>query len=82
MSLNQCGSCVANETVNDKQLTVLWHDDDLKVSHEDVEAVNNFFEQSDSEFGKETPVNKNHRLINNYLGMVLDYINMILHDMP
>ena len=32
---NPYDSCVMNKTVNDKQCTVLWHVDDLKISHVD-----------------------------------------------
>jgi hypothetical protein len=30
--------CVANKTINGKQCTILWHVDDLKISHEDPEV--------------------------------------------
>ena len=31
--------CVANKMINGKQFTVLWHADDLKISHEDKKVV-------------------------------------------
>ena len=36
--------CVVNKTVNGKQLTVVWHVDDLKVSHMDSLVVSDFLE--------------------------------------
>ena len=33
--VNPYDPCVANKDVNGKQMTVLWHVDDLKVSHVD-----------------------------------------------
>ena len=33
--LNPCDGCVANKTVNGKQQTVIWHADDMKISHVD-----------------------------------------------
>ena len=33
--LNLYNSCVANCMINGKQCTILWHVDDLKISHED-----------------------------------------------
>ena len=34
--------CVANKMINCKQMTVLWHVDDLKVSHVNSCEVNKF----------------------------------------
>jgi hypothetical protein len=92
---NPYDSCVANKIVNGKQLTVAWHVDDLKVSHVDVTVVDEFINQMELEFGKETPINKARGKIHDYLGMELDYshqgmvsINMceylksIIHDLP
>ena len=42
--LNPYDPCVANKTVNGKQLTLLWHVDDLKVSHVDKLVVTKFLE--------------------------------------
>jgi hypothetical protein len=53
---NNYDSCVVSKVVNGNQLTVEWHVDDLKVYHVDV---NDFLEQLDGKFGKETPMNKN-----------------------
>ena len=33
--------CVANKTVNSKQLTIVWHVEDLKISHVDAEVFTN-----------------------------------------
>jgi Reverse transcriptase (RNA-dependent DNA polymerase) len=92
---NEYDPCVANKTVNGKQLTVAWHVDDLKVSHVEAKVVDDFLEQMEAEFGKETPMNKSRGKIHDYLGMVLDfsqagavkismidYIQMVLHDLP
>ena len=34
--INPYDCCVANKTVNGKQCTILWHVDDLKISHVDL----------------------------------------------
>jgi hypothetical protein len=44
--------------VNGNQLTVIWHVFDLKVSHKEVELVDEFMERLHDEFGKETPIKK------------------------
>jgi hypothetical protein len=94
-SKNPYDPCVANKMVNGKQLTVAWHVDDLKVSHVDKTVVDEFIMQMDTEFGKETPINKARGSVHDYLGMVLDYsikgqlsvsmtdyIQTILYDAP
>ena len=43
--LNPYDPCVANKMVNGKQLTVCWHVDDLKASHEDSEVIDEFMKR-------------------------------------
>ena len=40
--LNPHDPCAANEMVDGEQLTVCWHVDDLKASHEDSEVTDDF----------------------------------------
>ena len=40
--LNSYDPCVANKTINGKQMTVYWHVDDLKVSHIDPNEITKF----------------------------------------
>ena len=40
--VNPYDPCVANKIVNGKQMTVIWHVDDLKVSHVDPEENTKF----------------------------------------
>ena len=72
---NKYDACVANKTVNGKQLTITWHVDDLKVSHVDASVVNKFLFQLDDEFGRETPTNKSRGQVHSYLGMTLNFTN-------
>ena len=37
--LNPYDPCVANKTINGKQLTLLWHVDDIKASHVEAEVI-------------------------------------------
>ena len=37
--INEYDQCVANKTVNGRQCTVIWHVDDLKISHVDKKDV-------------------------------------------
>jgi hypothetical protein len=95
---NPYDPCVMNKNVNDKQLTVTWHvDDSLKVSHvESMAVVDQFIEDMECEFGKETPLlNQSRGKVHDYLGMTLDfskpgevtitminYLKGLLHDAP
>ena len=49
---------MANKVVNGQQLTVVWHVDDLKISHKEVAVVDAFIAQLEVEFGKEAPLTK------------------------
>ena len=42
--INPYDSCVANKMVNGKQLTVVWHVDDLKISHVDTSVTDHFID--------------------------------------
>jgi hypothetical protein len=62
-----------NKTVNGNQCTVLWHVDDLKISHVD-EAVNESVLASLNDwYGQETPLTVTRGDLHDYLGMTLDY---------
>jgi hypothetical protein len=49
--LNSYDPCIANRMVNGTQLTVSWHVDDLKVSHKDSKAVDEFLEWVQKTYG-------------------------------
>ena len=70
---NQYNSCVVNKKVNGKQLTVAWHVDNLKVSHEEDNLLDEFIGMMEEEFGQETPLTVMRGPIQEYLGMTLDF---------
>ena len=53
---NKYDDCVVNKTINGSQMTVVWHVDDLKVSHVDAQEVGKFILQMEETFGKDTPL--------------------------
>ena len=73
--LNVYDPCVANKMINGKQMTIIWHVDDLKISHEDPNEVTKFIQwiknnNEDAEIGKvQTSCGKKHK----YLGMNFDF---------
>jgi hypothetical protein len=71
--INPYDWCVANKTINGKQCTILWHVDNLKISHVDPTVVTDIIEQLQVEFGKEAPLTVMRGKTHNYLGMTLDY---------
>ena len=92
---NKYDDCVVNKLVNGQQMTVVWHVDDLKVSHVDRTEVEKFVRKMEETFGKDTPLTVSHGEVHDYLGMTLDfrtkgevkinmehYIDMMLQDAP
>jgi hypothetical protein len=71
--INPYGWCVANKTINNKQCTILWHIDDLKILHVDQNVVTEIIKQLQVEFGKEAPLTVMRRKSHDYLGMTIDY---------
>ena len=65
--------CVVNKMINDKQCTIIWHVDDLKISHVDSEVVTNVIEKLEKEFGTEAPLTKTRGKLHDYLGMTIDF---------
>ena len=93
--INPYDTCVANKMINGKQCTILWHVDDLKISHVDAMEVTKIIQLLSSEFGKEAPLTINRGKVHDYLGMRIDfsekgvakidmeqYIQNILNEMP
>jgi hypothetical protein len=77
--INPYNFCVANKTTNGKQCTVVWHVDDLKISHVDAKVVTTILNLLDAKYGQEIVGGKRAALTINrgnthdYLGMTLDY---------
>ena len=76
--INPYDWCVANKTVNGKQLTIVWHVDDLKISHVDRDVVSDVISQLSDKYettptGLKTPLTINRGKKHEYLGMLLDY---------
>ena len=70
---NPYDSCVMNKVVNGKQCTILWHVDDLKISHVDGSVNESVLESLNTRYGKETPLTVTRGNLHDYLGMTLDY---------
>ena len=73
--INPYDWCVANKQNNGQQCTLVWHVDDMKISHVNSKVVDNIIKTIEQEFGKEAPLTIPIGKIQNYLGMVLDFTN-------
>jgi hypothetical protein len=71
--VNPYDACVMNKTIEGSQCTVLWHVDDLKISHKNPDVVTSVIRQLDAEFGQKSPLTVTRGKIHEYLGMTIDY---------
>jgi Reverse transcriptase (RNA-dependent DNA polymerase) len=65
--------CVADKQVYGTQCTIIWHVDDLKISHVDSEVVSAIIKDLESVFGQEASLTVTRGKVHEYLGMLLDF---------
>ena len=70
---NKYDPCVVNKRINGKQCTILWHVDDLKISHVDPEVLEIIIGQLEARFGKTDPLTVTRGKVHEFLGMTLDF---------
>ena len=70
---NPYDTCVMNKEINGKEMTVGWHVDDLKLSHVDINVLENIISEIEKEFGKESPLTVTRGNTHEYLGMTIDF---------
>ena len=71
--MNPYDWCVANKDINGKQCTIVWHVDDLKISHVDPVVNNEIVASLNKEYGKVGEMTVGWGKVHNYLGMKLDF---------
>ena len=62
------------QVLNNEQVTVQFHVDDLKVSHKDQVVLDDFLNDLRSEFGQEDELTENKGLGHEYLDITIDYL--------
>ena len=72
-TINPYDWCVANKQIEGRQCTLVWHVDDMKISHGDSRVVDGIIRLLEEEFGKEAPLTICRGKIHDYLGMTLDF---------
>ena len=72
-TINPYDWCIANKQIEGRQCTLIWHVDDMKISHGDSRVVDGIIRMLEEEFGKEVPLTIRQGKIHDYLGMNLDF---------
>ena len=70
---NDYDACVVNKEINGDQCTIVWHVDDLKISHKDKNVVTSIIDELSKRFGNIMPLSIHRGKVHEYLGMLLDY---------
>jgi Reverse transcriptase (RNA-dependent DNA polymerase) len=70
---NPYDKCVVNKMVNGKQCTIIWHVDDLMLTHVNQEVLEHIVSELSKKFGNEDPLSINRGDVHDYLGMTLDF---------
>jgi len=72
MGMHTCSVWFSN-TIHSKQCTMLWHVDDLKISHVNNRAVDEIIVKLNQRYGKEAPLMVTRVKVRDYLDMVIDF---------
>jgi hypothetical protein len=72
-TINPYDWCVSNKMIDEQQCTVLWHVDNLKISHVREDVHTDIIKRINDEFRKEPPITITRGKVHNYLGMILNY---------
>jgi len=71
--LNPYDKCVTNKKINSKQCTIIWHVDDLKISHVKKKVVDEIITYLSNKFGSVGPLTATSSKVLEYLGMTMAY---------
>ena len=70
--LNEYDLCVANKEIDGEQCTIIWHVDDLKISHKKESVVRSVIGKIEDKFGK---MSVNIGTKHTYVGMDFEYLD-------
>ena len=73
LKVKHYGTCLANNNVDDTQMTITWHEDEPKLSHSNRDIVDTFIEWTKETYKDVTKLNPSRGKIHDYLAMTLDY---------
>jgi hypothetical protein len=77
--------CIVNKMIDDKQMTVVWYVDDLKISHANVFVVDDVVNLVKEELGKDLEVTVRLGKVHDYLGIRFNFtqtgrVTMTMHN--
>jgi hypothetical protein len=83
--INPYDCCAANKMIDGKQCTIVWHVNDLKISHVSMEAIEGVLDMLNDRYGKKKPLVTTRGKVHEYLGMTLDFsvngkVRVIMQD--
>jgi hypothetical protein len=70
---NPYDRCVVNKIIKDKQCTIIWHVDDLKLSHVRQSVLEDIAKKLNAKYGQKIPLTIHRGEIHDNLGMTIDY---------
>ena len=73
MTMNPYDPCVWNSQIEGSQFTVVFHVDDLMLSHKSPRVVTDIIKKLDMEYGKRDPLTVTRGPVHEYLGMTVDF---------
>ena len=65
--------CVANKDINGNQCTIVWHVDDLKISHANKYVVRSIIDQTSDKYNGIMPLSISRGKVHDYLSMIFGY---------
>ena len=68
-----CDWCVANKDIDGSQCTIVWHVNDLKISHKDSDVVDKVIASLKEEYGQVGEITVCRGNKHNYLSMMPDF---------
>jgi len=71
--INPYDPCIVNKMINDSQMTMRWHLDDLMISHTSNEAISPFLGALKDIYGDNLAENTGK--VHDYLGMIFDFLD-------
>ena len=71
--VNPYDSCVVNKMINEKQCTIIWYVDDMKLSHIKQNVLEGLADKLNSKYGQVMPLVIHQGKVHDYLGMTIDY---------
>jgi len=72
-TVNPYDQCMVNKQICGKQCTIIWHVDDLKISHVEEKVVEDIIRCLNERFGMESLLTTSRGKVLEYLGLTLDY---------